>query len=341
VKTMKRKIVVVSITTIIAYAVLLLLAQVLDIYYEHVLNVALINIVLAVGLNFIVGFGGQISMAQSAFFGIGSYTYSILLLHHCPMFVDAIVAVIITGLVGLVLGWPALKLKGHYLALATLSFGVIMEELMRNLGGLTGGANGLTGIPSFSIGSMQLNTDGRMFVLLLAVTFLTLILSLLFSKSPLGMRTRAFRDDETAASMVGINVSLLKIMLFTVSAMFAGLAGVLYAGLLGYISPDVFAWSTTFNYLVMIVVGGLGSTSGPVIGALLFTFIPEWLRFLKESYMAVFGLVVIIMMVVAPEGLSGLWAVVWTRQLKRIALRIRPGKLETSGEDSTHEHHSN
>ncbi|WAH39239.1 branched-chain amino acid ABC transporter permease [Alicyclobacillus dauci] len=337
---MKRRIAVVSITLIIAYTVLLFLAQVLDVYYVHVLNVALINIMLAVGLNFIVGFGGQISMAQSAFFGIGSYTYSILVLHHSPMLLDAVFAVIITGIVGLALGWPALKLKGHYLALATLGFGVIMGELMTNLEHITGGANGLTGIPPFSIGSLQLNTDGRMFVLLLAVAFLTVILSIIFSKSPIGMRTRAFRDDETAASMVGINVSLMKIMLFTVSAMFAGLAGVLYAGLLGYISPDVFAWSTTFNYLVMIVVGGLGSTAGPVIGALLFTFIPEWLRFLKDSYMAVFGLVVIIMIVVAPEGLKGLGAVVWARHLKRL-FRRNPENLKASREGTAYEHHSN
>lgn len=326
------------IIVLVTYLLLLALSQVIDTYYVHVLNIALINVVLAVGLNFIVGFGGQISMAQGAFFGIGSYTYSILVIHHVPILVATAIAVFFTGLVGMTLGWPALKLKGHYLALETLGFGVIMEKLMTNLVSLTGGANGLTGIPSFSIGSFLLNTDGELFVLLLAVAFLTVFLSYVYSKSPLGMRTRAFRDDETAASMVGVNVGFLKVMLFTVSAMFAAVAGVLYAGLLGYISPDVFAWSTTFNYLVMIVVGGLGSTSGAVIGALLFTIIPEWLRFLKESYMAVFGLVVIVMMAAAPEGLTGLGAVIWAKRIKHLSRMLFSGSNE-SREENVNEHH--
>jgi len=284
----------------------MLIPNVLGVYYLHVVNVALVNVILAVGLNFILGFGGQISLAQAAFFGLGAYGYSILALRGVPLPVAAVAGVLLAGGAGLALGWPALKLKGHYLALATLGFGIIMQQLMINLGGLTGGANGLSAIPRFGLGPLTLDSEPHIFYLELIFAALVVALSVLFDRSPLGMRARALRDDETAAEVSGVNIRNIKVMLFVISATCGGLAGVLYSTMLGYISPDVFAWSTTFNYLVMVVIGGLGSTGGVVTMAFLLTLIPEWLRFLKDSYMAVFGLVVIVMMAAAPGGLAGL-----------------------------------
>ncbi|MCL4370863.1 MAG: branched-chain amino acid ABC transporter permease [Chloroflexi bacterium] len=294
--------------------VALLLPHVLGVYYLHVVNVALVNIILAVGLNFILGFGGQISLAQAAFFGLGAYGYSILALRNVALPVAAVAGVVFAAVAGLALGWPALKLKGHYLALATLGFGIIMQQFMINLSGLTGGANGLSAIPRFSLGPMQLDSEPHLFYVELAFAALVVTLSVLFNRSPLGMRARAVRDDETAAEVAGVNIRNIKVMLFVISASCGGLAGVLYSTMLGYISPDVFAWSTTFNYLVMVVIGGLGSTGGVVVMAFLLTLLPEWLRFLKDSYMAVFGLVVIIMMAAAPGGLAGLVRAVSQRQ---------------------------
>ncbi len=294
--------------------VALLLPHVLGVYYLHVVNVAMVNIILAVGLNFILGFGGQISLAQAAFFGLGAYGYSILALRNVPLPIAAVAGVVLAGVAGLALGWPALKLKGHYLALATLGFGIIMQQFMINLGGLTGGANGLSSIPQFKIGPIQLDSEPHLFYVEMVFAALVVTLSVLFDRSPLGMRARALRDDETAAEVAGVNIRNIKVMLFVISAACGGLAGVLYATMLGYISPDVFAWGTTFNYLVMVVIGGLGSTSGVVVMAFLLTLIPEWLRFLKDSYMAVFGLVVIIMMAAAPGGLAGLFRAASKRQ---------------------------
>ncbi len=286
--------------------VALLLPQLLGVYHLHVVNVAMVNIILAVGLNFILGFGGQISLAQAAFFGLGAYGYSILALHHVPLPIAAVAGVALAGGAGFALGWPALKLKGHYLALATLGFGIIMQQFMINLGDLTGGANGLSAIPQFKLGPIQLDSEPHLFYVELLFAALVVALSVLFDRSPLGMRARALRDDETAAEVAGVNIRNIKVMLFVISATCGGLAGVIYATLLGYISPDVFAWSTTFNYLVMVVIGGLGSTGGVAAMAFMLTLIPEWLRFLKDSYMAVFGLVVIIMMAAAPGGLAGM-----------------------------------
>ncbi len=301
--------------------VALLLPHVLGVYYLHVVNVALVNIILAVGLNFILGFGGQISLAQAAFFGLGAYGYSILALRNVALPVAAVAGVVFAAVAGLALGWPALKLKGHYLALATLGFGIIMQQFMINLSGLTGGANGLSAIPRFNLGPMQLDSEPHLFYVELAFAALVVTLSVLFNRSPLGMRARAVRDDETAAEVAGVNIRNIKVMLFVISASCGGLAGVLYSTMLGYISPDVFAWSTTFNYLVMVVIGGLGSTGGVVVMAFLLTLLPEWLRFLKDSYMAVFGLVVIIMMAAAPGGLAGLVRAVSQRQ-KQSGLRL-------------------
>lgn len=322
-----RRVATILISLVVLIVVGAILPQTLGVYYLHVVNLSLVNIILAVGLNFIIGFGGQISLAQAAFFGIGAYGYSILALRGVPIPVAAAVGILLTAGAGLALGWPALKLKGHYLALATLGFGIIVQQFMINLSDLTGGANGLTAIPRFSLGPLQLDSEPHIFYVELPFAALVVLLSVLFNRSPLGMRARALRDDETAAEVSGVNVSNIKVMLFVISATCGGVAGVLYANMLAYVSPDVFAWTTTFNYLVMVVIGGLGSTGGVAVMAFLLTLIPEWLRFLKDSYMAVFGLVVIIMMAAAPGGLAGLVQSVLARR-KKVRLSLAVSKVE-------------
>lgn len=288
-------------------------------YYTHVADITLINIVLALGLNFILGFGGQISLAQAAFFGIGAYGFSVLDMRGVPAPLAAVAAIAMASLSGFLIGWPTLRLRGHYLALATLAFNLIVGELFVDLSGITGGANGLVGIKGFGLAG----DNTRMLFALLIVAGGAFLLSEVFVRSPLGYRVRAYRDDPFAARAVGIRVDGLKVMLFVVSAAYAGVGGVAYACLLGYISPDVFAWQTTFAYLAMVVVGGLGSSVGAVIGAALYTFIPEWLRFLQEAYYAVFGLLVIVIIAALPGGLAGL-----PRLLIRIARRsVRRGRM--------------
>jgi len=294
---------------IVTVAIALVLPQVLGIYYLHVVDVMLINVILALGLNMVLGFGGQISLAQSAFFGLGAYAFAIMQAHGWPAPVAAIGAVAFSGILGALLGWPVLRLRGHYLALATLAFALIVSELMVNLDMLTGGANGMMQIEGVGLAG---NNQPMLYVLL-AVTLVAFAGSVIFAYSPMGLRVRAFRDDLIAAQAVGLNVKAMKIGLFVASAVYGGAAGVCYCWLQGYISPDVFGWQTTFSYLSMVVVGGLGSSVGAVIGAALYTLVPEWLRFLQEAYFVMFGAVVIIVIALVPGGLAGLGARLFKR----------------------------
>ncbi len=305
------------------------LPRLVDPYYVHVVDVTLINLVIAIGLNLVLGFGGQISFAQSAFFGIGAYTFAFLQAHGAPAALAAVAAVLFTSLVGALLGWPALRLKGHYLALATLAFSLIMGELMVDLDFITGGANGMMNI----VGIGLARDDVAMLPVLVAVAALGLGAAMIFAASPAGLRVRAFRDNAIAAQAAGVNVRSLKIGLFIASAAYAGVGGVCYCCLLGYISPDVFAWQTTFAYLAMVVVGGLGSNLGAPLGAALYTLVPEWLRFLQEAYFVIFGAVVIAVIALLPGGMAGVVGWVFGRiwQRSKSVLRLHAGPTTESG----------
>lgn len=289
---------------VIAVAILcgLLLPRFLSVYYLQVADVTLINILLVLGLNFILGFGGQMSLAQCAFFGIGAYAFTLLQAAGMPVPVAAVGAIALSAAVGMALGWPTLRLKGHYLALCTLAFALIVERLLVNWEGLTNGANGITAIPGIGLAG----ENDKMLWVLLAVVASAYLLQVWIANGPLGLRIRALRDDALAAQAVGIDISRLKIMLFVISAAYGGLAGICYVLLRGYISPDVFSWQSTFSYLAMAVVGGLGSPLGAVLGAILYTFVPELLRFMQEYYFAVFGVMVILVITFFPAGLSGM-----------------------------------
>jgi branched-chain amino acid transport system permease protein len=305
-----------GLTIVVTIVLALALPRSLGPYYLHVVNITLINVIIALGLNFILGFGGQISLAQSAFFGIGAYTFAVLEGYGVTPFLSAPAAIVASGLLGWALGAPTLRLKGHYLALATLAFALIVGELFISLDTITGGANGIAGITGIGLA----NDDRAMLYVLGAVTAFAFILSEAFARSPLGLRVRAFRDDPTAALAAGININALKQLLFVISAVYAGIGGIGYVALMGYVSPDLFAWQTTFSYLAMVVVGGLGSSVGAVVGAVLYTLGPEWLRFLQQAYFAFFGLLVVVIMAAFPGGIVGI-----LRSLGRMMMRaLRP-----------------
>jgi len=311
----------------VAVALALGLPLVVESYYVHVVDVTLINLVIAIGLNLVLGFGGQISFAQSAFFGIGAYTFAVLEAKGWPALAAAPAAVAMTACVGALLGWPVLRLRGHYLALATLAFSLIMGELMVDLDMITGGANGIMNIPGIGLA----RNDGAMLPVLLLVAAVGLGASMIFASSPLGLRARAFRDNAIAAQAAGINIRALKIGLFVASAAYAGVAGVLYCCLLGYISPDVFAWQTTFAYLAMVVVGGLGNNLGAPLGAALYTLVPEWLRFLQEAYFVIFGTVVIVVIAAVPGGMAGVVTRLLGRLVQAISRSGRTGRAAPEG----------
>lgn len=278
-------------------------------YYMHLVNLALIYSLLAVSLNVVLGYTGLIALGHAALFGIGAYTTALLTAGGSAlMFWPALLAAgVVTGLFGLLVGVPALRLKGHYLALATLGFGEIMRSLFFNWREMTNGTDGISGIPMPSLGFVALERDQHFYFLALTVLVVVLLVCHRLATSKFGRHLAAVRDAEVAAGACGVNVPRLKIIVFGLSAVVAGFAGALYASLSSFISPDTFTFDVTAQLLSMVLIGGIGSTGGPVLGAVVLTFLPEFLRVSKAYYMVVYGFGIAALITFLPRGLFGLW----------------------------------
>ncbi|MGI4798559.1 MAG: branched-chain amino acid ABC transporter permease, partial [Janthinobacterium lividum] len=256
------------------------------------------------GLVVVLGYCGQISLAQAGFLGIGAYVQAILTVHAgVPFLIATVAAVIVCGIFGLLLGFASLRLGGHYLAMVTISFQVILTLVMTNWIGLTGGPDGVSGIPRPA--GLE---DGRAYlglclVLLVGAVLFTWRLKL----SRLGRAMQAVRDNEIAAGTCGIDVFQIKVVAFGISAMLGGLGGALFAGAFSYVSPDQFTFDESIVMLTMALLGGVQSPFGALLGTFTLVILPEWLRFLREAYLAIYGAAVILIMIFLPEGLWG-WA---------------------------------
>jgi branched-chain amino acid transport system permease protein len=277
-------------------------------YYMRLVNMALIYSLLAVSLNIVLGYAGQIALGHAAFFGIGAYTVALLTADQggwtfWPAF---FAAGVVTGLSGLLIGLPTLRLKGHYLALATLGFGEIMKTIFFNWREVTRGMDGISNIPSPSLGFITLQKDRYFYYLALTVLILVLTGCRRLAKSKYGRQLAAIRDAELAAGTSGVDVPRLKIIAFVLSAAVAGFGGALYSGIVTYISPDAFTFDVTAQLLSMVLIGGVGTTGGPVLGAVVLTFLPEFLRVSKAYYMLIYGFGLATMIVFLPGGLLGL-----------------------------------
>ncbi len=256
------------------------------------------------GLVVVLGYCGQISLAQAGFLGIGAYVQAILTVHAgVPFLIGTVAAVIVCGIFGLLLGFASLRLGGHYLAMVTISFQVILTLVMTNWIGLTGGPDGVSGIPrpaGLEDGHAYL---GLCLVLLVGAVLFTWRLKL----SRLGRAMQAVRDNEIAAGTCGIDVFQIKVVAFGISAMLGGLGGALFAGAFSYVSPDQFTFDESIVMLTMALLGGVQSPFGALLGTFTLVILPEWLRFLREAYLAIYGAAVILIMIFLPEGLWG-WA---------------------------------
>ncbi|MBC7343149.1 MAG: branched-chain amino acid ABC transporter permease [Clostridia bacterium] len=277
-------------------------------YYRSVLDFALINCIVALGLNYIYGYTGYISFAQAGFFGIGAYTAALLSVDlHVPFLPALIAAGIVAAIFGLILGIPALKLKGHYLAMATIGFGIILQLVMINWVGLTKGPAGVQGIASPSLGPLTFESYTSFYYLALVILVIAALVAYCIENSKLGRAFMAIREDELAAGACGINLTYTKVTAFMLSAFYGGIGGALYAFMLTYISPDNFSFDQSIVFFTMVLAGGAGTVWGPIIGAFALTFVPEWLRFLKEYYMAVYGVGIILLMLFLPGGIASLF----------------------------------
>lgn len=282
-----------------------------DRYTLQILTLAGIYAIVALGMNLLLGNAGQISLGQAAFFGIGAYTTAQLMAkYHLSFWLVMPLGGLLAGLVGFLLGYLALRFEGHYLAMVTLCFGLILQVLYLEIPALTGGAAGITNIPeAVFLGRPIRNADGAILmtfhvVWLLLVLFLWLIKNFIELRS--GRALAALKGDPVAAKAVGIPIAYYKIQAFTFSAVLAGFAGGLYSIHTRYIGPELFGVHSSLEFLIMVVIGGLGSPMGAIVGALLMAFLPEFMRQYEEYRLLFFGFILMIIVLTAPGGIWGL-----------------------------------
>ena len=264
-----------------------------------------INLLLLGGLNLAMGYGGQISLCQAGFFGMGAYVSGVLSTHWgVTPALGAVAAMSGAALSAFVIGLPALRLRGHYLSMATLGFNAILSVLFNELVTVTGGPNGLSGIPPMSFFSFSFDTPERFFWLAwtAGLVMMLLLASLLASRA--GRALRAVAGSEVAADSMGINPFSSKLGAFVASAVSAGLAGSLYCHFNQYASPETFSFSASVLLVVMVAIGGWGHFWGPVCGAAMFTAMPELLRRVQDAELFVFGVCMVLVMLFLPGGIA-------------------------------------
>lgn len=275
-------------------------------YYIKILIVIGINTIIVLGLNLLMGAAGQVSIGHAAFYGIGAYASAIVTTHYglSPWFGLA-AAIILGGLVGYGIAMPTLRLKGHYLAMATLGFAEIVHVLFLELRDLTGGTDGLYGIPSISIGGFTFETPLKLYLLVIVFVVVSLVISINIVNSRVGRALRAVHGSEIAAAGSGVDTAKYKIQVFVLSAVLASIGGSLYAHMAGYVSPESFTLGISITLVTMVVFGGMSSIWGAVVGASILTVLEEYLKAYDDYNMVIFGGILVLAMVFMPQGLVG------------------------------------
>ena len=275
-------------------------------YYLHIFISVGLYTILALSLNLVTGFAGQLSLGHVAFYGIGAYTAALLMLNFGVNFwVASIASAFSSALFGFLLGLPTLRLKGDYLAIVTLGFAEIIRLVLVNWDSLTRGPMGLPGIPSPEFLGFAFSTRESFYYLILLFVIFTIIFMNRLTNSGVGMAMETVKADEIAAESIGIYPIKYKLLAFVISAAFAGIAGSFYASYISFISPDTFVYNDSCTILAMVVLGGLGSVPGSIAGAAILTFIPELLRDLSNYRMLIFGALMVFMMIYRPTGFWG------------------------------------
>jgi len=289
-------------------------------YLLSVLNLAVIGVIVALGLNLLTGLTGLVSFGHAAFVAVGSYTAGLLTMKlGVPFWLCIPLAGFFTAAFGVIVGLPALRMKGIYLALATLAAHFIVEHLIVNWEDLTGGANGLT-VTRPAIGSLVIDTEVEFYYLAAGLAVLLTFGIANIMRSRIGRALLAVRDSDIAAQAMGVSLARYKTLSFGISAGYAGIAGSLIAYRFGYIGPDFFTITHSVEYIVMILIGGLGSIRGSILGAMFVTFLREGIPFLKGAFAEILpglalpdlenlflGLALILFIIFEPQGLAGWW----------------------------------
>ncbi len=294
---------IIAITILILIGGLIFLG-VIDEYTAQILTLGAINVIIALSLNLISGFTGQLALGHAGFMAVGAYSAAVLVMKfNVPMALAILAGGLVTTFFGLLIGFPTLKLRGDYLAIVTLSFGEIIRVIMVNLEGLTGGAAGLKGIPPFTEDLVWAPAASFIWVYIFMVFTIALVSNLI--KSSPGRAIISIREDEIAANSMGINVFYYKMFSFTLSTFIAGVGGGLYAHFFGYLNPTMFNFLKSVDFLIIVVLGGMGSITGTVISGFALTYFQEFLRFLQDFRLVFYALLLILIMLFKPSGIMG------------------------------------
>lgn len=276
-------------------------------YFLNILNKVLIYIIMALGLNVLVGYTGLVSLGQAGFVAIGAYSTTILMTkYNINFFVAVLIALIIAGLFGILLGLPTLRLKGTYLTIVTLGFGEIIKTIIIIWDSVTNGPLGIRNIPGPKLFGIELSTsNGGLYILTLISMLLVMVFSSKLYKSKTGRAMRAIKLDENASVMMGLNTTYYKVLSFVIAAVICALAGSIYATQLGYIDQNTFTFDMSTMILSIVILGGMGTIRGMVLGSIVLTVLPELSRNLMDYRFVLYGLVLVLMMRYRPQGMLG------------------------------------
>ena len=310
----------------LAVALFLILPLAVSEYYLSIVDLIAIAVVGALGLNLLTGNTGQISIGHGAFMSVGAYTAANLAVRlHAPFWVGLPLGGLMAALVGVVVGMPSLRIKGLYLAIATLAGQFLIEWTINHVPWISGGVQASIAVPPPELLGLDLGTPQRMYLLLLAVAALATVGALNLTRSRVGRAFVAIRDQDVAAEIIGVSVFRYKLLAFAISSFYAGVAGVLYTYYLGVANYEQFQIGTSIDFLAMIIIGGLGSVLGSILGATFVTLMPIVLRWGTELFgrlawgatdvadittnlrLICFGVLIVVFLILEPEGLSRLW----------------------------------
>lgn len=298
----------------------------LDDYYLSIINTVLIACVGALGLNILVGYTGQISVGHAAFMSVGAYTAANLAVHlNLPFYVTIPAGGLMAAFVGMIVGIPSLRIKGLYLAIATLAAQLIIEWVINHTPAISGGAQASIEVPRPELFGAKLDTQRELYFFCLFFAVIAIVAALNIARSRIGRAFVAIRDQDIAAELIGINIFSYKLLAFAISSFFAGVTGVLYTYYYGIATYEAFQIVVSIDFLAMIIIGGLGSVLGSIFGAIFVTMLPIVIRWFMEAFggfffdqadlpaiiaslrLILFGGLIIFFLVVEPEGLSRLW----------------------------------
>ncbi len=288
-------------------------------YGTYVLTLWLVMAIAVMGLNLTLGVAGLKSLAQAAFMGIGAYTVGILTAKAGMSWYPAFaIATLATFAMGIVVGFPALRVRAHYLAFVTLAFTSLVWLVLRNEEWLTGGTFGLSNIPRPTLFGARLDDALSFHRFVVVVTMILTLAIWWLLRSPWGRAFLALRENPVRAASLGVDVRAYTLLAFAIGSAYGGMAGALYAPLVEFIDPSPFAISASFFLLLMVVAGGSGYLFGPFVGALLGVVLPEWLRFTGGLYLIIFAAIVLLLLIACPKGVLGLAEMLWARAARLV-----------------------